>query len=301
MHPSHVINAIFLCLLNVSFLVAGFILNSVVIISLWRSSTLINKKNLCYFMILILSCSDLAVVAMVHPLLILSTIRWSLQMYKAEYETIRLYATIFLASFSMFALLTLNIERFLAITRPFFHQTMVSKGKLALFLAFQIIIADALTPLYYGNRLYRYIKIPVVLLLFLLVFTLLNYKILVIAKAKRKEEFRVAPTGLAKAGSQGTQNIKRKRNLKNISTCLLAVCCFFFCSLPAIGISIWVNISNPPTEDRQAILFDIWASTFFSMNSTFNSLIFFWKNSTLRREGMKIVNNCGLTDRNNLT
>ena len=81
MHPSHVINAIFLCLLNVSFLVAGFILNSVVIISLWRSSTLINKKNLCYFMILILSCSDLAVVAMVHPLLILSTIRWSLQMY----------------------------------------------------------------------------------------------------------------------------------------------------------------------------------------------------------------------------
>ena len=128
MHPSHVINAIFLCRLNASFLVAGFILNSVVIISLWRSSQL-NKKNLCYFIILVLSCFDLAVIAIAHPLLILSTVRWSLQMYKAEYETIRLYATIFLESFSMFALLMLNIGRFLAITRPFFSPNQRYKLK----------------------------------------------------------------------------------------------------------------------------------------------------------------------------
>ena len=238
MHPSHVINAIFLCLLNDSFLVAGFILNSVVIISSWRSSQL-NKKNLCYFMILVLSCFDLAVVAIAHPLLILSTIRWSLQMYKAEYETIRVYATIFLASFSMFALLTLNIERFLAITRPFFHQTRVTKGKLALLLALQIIIADAVTSLYqvYSKRdLYFDIHITVVLLLFLFdVFTFLNYKILVIVKAKHNEELHVAPTGLATFGNQGSQEIKRKRNLKNISTCSLAVGCFFICSFPAIA------------------------------------------------------------------
>ena len=56
-------------------MVAGIFLNSVVIISLWRSSQL--RKQLCYFMILVLSCFDLAVVTITHPLLIVSTIYFS--------------------------------------------------------------------------------------------------------------------------------------------------------------------------------------------------------------------------------
>ena len=56
-------------------MVAGIFLNSVVIISLWRSSQL--RKKLCYFMILVLSCFDLAVVTITHPLLIVSTIYFS--------------------------------------------------------------------------------------------------------------------------------------------------------------------------------------------------------------------------------
>ena len=52
-------------------MIAGIFLNSVVIISLWRSQ--IGKKP-CYFMIRILSCFDLLVVTVTHPLLLLSTI-----------------------------------------------------------------------------------------------------------------------------------------------------------------------------------------------------------------------------------
>ena len=65
MHLSTVINASFLCLFNVALMIAGIFFNSVVIISLWRSSQL--RKKLCYFMILVLSCFDLAVVAILHP------------------------------------------------------------------------------------------------------------------------------------------------------------------------------------------------------------------------------------------
>ena len=67
MSPSALIHAILLCLLNASFLVAGIILNSVVIISLRRSSKL--RKKLCYFMIFILSRFDLAAVIIVQPVL----------------------------------------------------------------------------------------------------------------------------------------------------------------------------------------------------------------------------------------
>ena len=99
-------------------MVAGIFLNLAVIVSLWRSSQL--RKKLCYFMILVISCFDLAAVVIVHPLLILSTMVWAMRHY-GEIHHIRILKTIHLAGFSKFALLTLNMERFLALTFPFFH------------------------------------------------------------------------------------------------------------------------------------------------------------------------------------
>jgi hypothetical protein len=43
-------------------------------------------------------------------------------------------------------------------------------------------------------------------------------------------------------------------------------------------------------SERQFLLFSLWSGTFTSLNSTFNCVIFFWRNSVLRREGIKIVN-----------
>jgi hypothetical protein len=48
-------------------------------------------------------------------------------------------------------------------------------------------------------------------------------------------------------------------------------------------------------SDRQFLLFSLWSSTFASLNSTFNSVIFFWRNAVLRREGVKIVNGFATT------
>ena len=287
MHPNTLINAILLCFLNTSFMVVGIILNSAVIISLWRSSQL--RKKMCYFTIFVLSCFDLGVVAVVQPLLTLSTISWSMQMYRAKIETTKIYMSILLVGFSMFALLTLNIERFLALTRPFFHQTAVTKGKLALFLAIQMITGVALLLpwlFYLIEKKYLYFLVTVLVLFFLFLLAFLNYKMLVIVKSKREDELRVAPARLETPGNQERQK-RRKRNFKNISTCCLAVGCFFCCSFPATiyGICSYTLTMN----DRRFILFDIWAKTFACMNSTFNCVIFFWRNSILRREGMKIL------------
>ena len=41
----------------------------------------------------------------------------------------------------------------------------------------------------------------------------------------------------------------------------------------------------------RANLAGIWAKTAVSMNSTFNCLIFFWKNKALRIEGLKFMRN----------
>ena len=285
MDSSTFINALLLCLLNASFMVAGTFLNSVVIISLWRSSQL--RTKLCYFTIFILSCFDLAAVTITHPVLILSTISWSMKTLHKEIKIIWNCTTILFAGFSMISLLTLNIERFLALTCPFFHQTTVTKKRLVHFQAFWTIIILTFSLLvYFYDQTISNITITVLVLVLLLLFISLNYKIFIIAKSKRKDD-RVTPASTATASGHQERK-KRKINLKNISTCCLAVACFFICSSPQIIYSV-LRFTETLVNDRHAWLFSLWSSTFVAMNSTFNCLIFFWRNSILRREGMKIA------------
>jgi hypothetical protein len=77
----------------------------------------------------------------------------------------------------------------------------------------------------------------------------------------------------------------------------LAVGCFFICSFPRIIYSATRLTSNMPSYNRQVLLFHIWSVTSLFMNSTFNCLIFFWRNSILRREGTKITKCKFLTGR----
>ena len=265
-------------------MVAGIFLNSVVIISLWRSRQLRNK--LCYFMILVLSCVDLAVVTVTHPLLMTSTIYFSREEINDIHEVTRVSVCFVLNGFSMSALFTLNVERFLAITCPFFHQASVTKARLACFFAFLTIIIACLSPLVVFNTesvivVNIFVVVYVSLLLFLLIYA--NYKIFIIAKSKRADE-RVAPTTAARSTDESKK--KRTLNLKNISTCSLAVGCFFVCSCPQIGYSALRFASGAPSFDRQILLFNLWSNTFVSINSTLNCVIFFWRNSILRRAGI---------------
>ena len=285
MHLSTIVNALFLLYVNVTFVVAGIFLNAVVIISLLRSPQL--RKKPCYFMILVLSCFDLAMVAITHPVLIVSTITWSMETNPDKIEQTRKCISFLLGGFTLCALLTLNIERFLALIYPFFHHTAVTKRRLIFFLALLIIIQVSLSPfVYLCGKTFRNILITLFVLSLSFVFICINYKMFIIAKSKRNDES-VAPTGTTTCSNK--ERKRRKLNFKNISTCSLAVGCFFVCLLPQIIYSTSRLISNKPFHDRQVLLFNIWSVTFLCMNSTFNCLIFFWRNSILRREGMKIA------------
>ena len=276
------INAVFLCLVNVIFMIAGLFLNSVVIISLRRSSQL--RKKLCYFMILPLSCFDLAVVAIGHSICIFRTVLWYMDKYEEETKLIEWMIVIHInvTGFSMSALLTLSVERFLALKYPFFHQTAVTKRRLVLFLTFLVVItASVALSLFFDRR--TYVSATIACLLFVLLLLIyLNYIMYIIAKSKGEGQ-----TITTTHSQQETK--KQELNLKQISSCSMAVGCFFICSSPAIINRIFHLISNTFLNDRSDQAFHIWLSTLFDMNSTVNCLIFFWKNSILRREGMKTV------------
>mgnify|MGYP002803617398 FL=1 len=77
----------FLCLVNVFFTLSGVFLNTLVILCFRKSSQL--QKKLCYFMLLVLSCFDIATVITNHPLLLIYSIVW---MTEEQKVLRRLYA-----------------------------------------------------------------------------------------------------------------------------------------------------------------------------------------------------------------
>ena len=274
---------VFLCLLNVSFMIAGIFLNSVVIISFWRSSQL--RKKLCYFMILVLSCFDLAVVIITHPLLICSTISVFLFQVNPTLEQTRFYVSSALQNVSVLALLTLNIERYLALKFPFFHQTSVTKKRMIFLLCSLLtcfIILIALPRIIKRTLIYRFIMAYFSMIL--LIFVYLNYETFIIAKSKRSNE-------IVAIRPDDQEERKPKFSYETFSSCSLVVASFFVCSCPSIALSVLsqTSLKTQSFYDKGNTGLYIWASTFLSINSTFNCLIFFWKNSTLRREGTGIM------------
>ena len=115
----------------------------------------------------------------------------------------------------------------------------------------------------------------------------MNYKIFLIAKSKNENQTRHTTSRITSTNNERTK--KRKKHFRNISTCCLAVACFFICCFPSFVYCAWRLTSEKPPYDKEVTLFRLWTSTIMAMNSTFNSLIYFWKNSVLRREGMKLI------------
>ena len=277
------ITVILLGSMNAFFMIVGIFLNFVVIISLMKSSQL--RKNLGYFMILVLSCFDLTVVTFVHPMLLLSIISWSVEthyQYENEFDKWEYIVKYNMAGFSMSTLLTMSVERYLAIKYPFFHHTAVTKRRLILFLTLLVVITVSLSSMKYLDKTIFRNAVLVYILLFLFLFIYLNYTMYIIAKSKRKVE------SITTTNGQKTSKRRRIINFKNISTCSITMGCFFICALPHIIFSILLFI-NKLSNERDIHIFRYCEITFFITNSTLNCLIFFWRNSILRREGMKTI------------
>ena len=262
---SRSINLIFLAMVNGVFFFFGIFFNSVVIVALLKSRQ--HLKSLCSFMILVVTCFDLATVTICHPLIITSSYICSTGDHDAMniYHQIKQYSKI-LYHFSFMALLVMNIDRYLAISDPFFHKQQVTKQRLMALLGMLLIIILVERVLAYKNifGIICHATEAVLVGAFLVIILIINCKIYKIAKTARR--------GI----------------ITGISTCVLAIACFILFSLPLIIYSV-IRVTSDILHEDNRMLFSHWASTFACINSSLNCVIFFWKDSSLRREGTKVL------------
>ena len=251
----------------------------IVILSFWRSAQL--RKKLCYLMIMVLSCFDLLAVLTNHTRYAILTMLW-LTKKSDVYRSWMVHSigvTGLFLGFSLLVLLVMNFDRYLATSYPIFHRTSVTKGRLLTLLAILISVDLTLT-LMAVNDFVISLQVHVVIFIITVILPMvfINYKLFTIARKSRRNN------------EMSTPEMKKTFSLKNISSCLLAVACLAVLSIP-----VFVYIGLRITSKHDASILDnvkiaaYWSSTIISMNSTFNCLIFFWKNKILRIEGMKVI------------
>jgi hypothetical protein len=278
MESYYFINLIFIFAVNVFFFFSGICLNSLVILSFWRSVQL--RKKICYFMIMVLSCCDLLAVLTNNPLMALITMSWLTGKLdvNARWPHISLSSTSIFLCFSFLALLVMNFDRYLATSYPIFHRTSLTKGRLLILLAILIIVQITLKVMSVNDFVISHqVHFLIICILLIPAILFINYKLfLVVRKSRRNKRISLA--------------IKKTFSLKNISSCLLAVACLVIMSIPK-GVYIGLRINSTETTNTldNANLVAMWAITISLMNSTFNCLIFYWKNKVLRIEGLKVL------------
>ena len=269
------IQLVFLCVVNILFAFSGIVLNTLVIASFWKSSQL--RKQLCHFMIMVLSCFDLVSVVIFYPGILLYIIFW----LKQDYDLLRKLIIYFDVSsaflgFPLLALLVMSTERYLGAYYPIFHRTSVTRRRLLILLVALHICQTTLAVLATNDLVISKVVYSTIFVVITFPpFFFINFKLFKISREVRRRKA-VSPER------------RMTINFKNISSCLWAVACIALLSIPT-GVYIVFNINTKRKLISDAGLSYIWVATICAMNCTFDSLIFFWKNKVLRIEGIKIL------------
>jgi hypothetical protein len=278
MESYYFINLIFIFAVNVFFFFSGICLNTLVILRFWRSVQL--RKKLCYFMIMVLSCCDLLAVLTNNPLMAFISMSWLTEKLdvNAGWPHISIKSTGIFLQFSVFALMVMNFDRYLATSYPILHRTSVTKRRLLTLLAILNILGVILRVMSVNDFVISHqVHMLILCILFIPAMLFINYKLLLVVRKSRKNK-RISP------------DMKKTVSLKNISSCLLVVACVVVISIPTF-VYIGLRINSPDTRNtlNNVNLAGLWTITISSTNCTFNCLIFYWKNKVLRTEGLKIL------------
>ena len=276
------VNHILAIAVNGILIIPTILLNAVAIITIWKSSQLSRKP--CYFIILVQSVTDLAVGFVGLPLFIFylkSGIGGDANHCTLVFLTFRL--TLLPAGLSSITLIALTLERYIAILHPYSYCSEVTKKRLLLFIgcfdALEILVLAF--SLYSRRFLEIYVEVKVTFALMSVVFTYTRIYLVVrkIARSQCKPQ-----------DPSSEENLTRMklflREIKQAKACFIVVIYFFVLSfLPAtIAIPFF-----PMLDMFEELAVRVWVVTLGLLNSSANSVVFFWAKTMLKKEAVKMV------------
>ncbi len=274
-----IINHIFAIAVNSILIIPTILLNAIPIITILKCSQLNSKP--CYFIILIQSAIDLAVGVLGIPLILVYLASGIGGSSNCVLATLAFRAMTFPMGLSTFTVSALTLERYIAILYPYSYKTQVTKKRLLIYECVSAVVIFSLIIFsFHTGR--RYGAIAVQILIFIFMAFAYTRIYLVVKKLARSD---IRPHD---ATAENLTKMKLfLREIKQAKSCFIVVICFgLLCFLPsAIAFPIFPSFSK-----YNLLAVSIWIHTLFLLNSSVNSLIFFWTKMMLRKEAAKLTN-----------
>jgi hypothetical protein len=271
---------------NVTLVFTTIFLNGVTVATIWNSSML--KERVSNFTILIQSVVDLAngiFFMVLSSVLLVGDIIGSPSCITV-YITKRVGFLIFF--YSMTAMTMMSFERYMGVLYPFVHRVEVTKSRL---FKYFISICSLQTLLHTAFSLFNRPHIGRAFfagnLFLFLAFTALVYTRIFYFRTKNNR----FPPGRAVVSVSEGNNMGRIgrfiREFRIAKSCFLVVLSNLICCFPSIIIFTVLNLK----PSFSVITLRKWSYILSMLNSTVNSLIFFWRNKELRNKGITRMRN----------
>ena len=283
----YVINQVFACVVYGLLFIPTVLLNGISIFTILKCSQL--KEKVSYFAILMPSAVDLITGVITLPII---TAHLLLKDVIHVKNMVLCWLTFSLGIFpillSVWTLCVLSFERYMGVVHPFVHRTKVTKKRIFIFecsVGLLTLVYALSTP---SNPSGVFDTI-VYFAIFFIPLLLIVYSYTKIFIAARKSLFSGNRPG---DGPAAQAEMKRKRRflreLKLAKSCFLVTCTFGLCFVPFMALSLMINFLD---QETMTMLFS-WAMAIAALNSSLNSVIFFWSKAMLRKEAMKVLKIC---------
>ena len=268
------------CVVNGVLIIPTVLLNSILVLTIWKSSNL--KAKLPYFMILMQSIVDLAVGTISLPLYI-AMAALELRGNASCVDFVILQAVSFIPIGSSFmTIYLLTYERYLSILHPILHRVYLTKARMSVCFCCAILwvtVTGVAMRIMWENIFSTFHAATISV--FLAINTFAYVRMYFAVKNTSFQSDRIGDNSTEESSSKRRKSL-RERNLAK--SCALVVLISYFCYIPFLVCYFYFR--NDPIKFKTALY---WCTTVATLNSCFNSLVFFWKRPLLREEAIKLL------------
>lgn len=278
------VNHVICCIANVLLAFTTTFLNSVTLLTYWKSPLL--REKVSYFTIMLLSIADLGVGIVGIPVFILQLVKEISGRGSCAVSICADILSTIPIGMSLVVLEVMTIERYIGVIHPIFHRAKVTKQRL-LFLTiilWLLFFLRIFLRFYIDDEVYKIIISIDIVILAILALTVYAKIFCAWKTSTRVSNPSINTRSEESFGSQANSNRKSGflHNVKQAKTFFIVVVCFFLCIIP----QAIVQSGSLPLVGGAAVAY--WSATFIMMNSSVNSLVLFWRNRILRNEARRV-------------
>ena len=208
----------------------------------------------------------------------------------------KLFRPTFVLSLSVVA--SISVERYFGVVHPLIHRTKISKSYLSKLLLFIWSCCGILSfPAYFNNNpLQVFGTISAAFLVTIILSAYTRIAIAIILSKRRQEKLTDEQPNSEDSNDQTVKKTRKEilhflKQLKIATSCFLIVLCYFLCYVPTLIVLGGLRYILPAST---VFFVQLWCVLASMLNSSLNSIIFFWRSAPLRNETKNVLKNLKL-------